>query len=787
MKTIKTGEFIGIIQDIISTSQSSGRRFCFILGAGASRNSNIPTGIELAEKWFNEIESRVSFTNFNSWLEENKIDKANLGSMYSQIYLKRFENDKQSAFDFLYEAMRDANPSIGYAILAQILANTKSNVVITTNFDSLVEQSLYYYTSKKPLVCGHENLSMYAKPYSDRPLIIKIHRDLFYNPFSEPSQINIIADSWKKPLRKVFDQYIPIVLGYAGNDGSLMSYLSKAELPDKFFWCYRRGNIPENNILDLLSSHSDSYLVEVPGFDEIMYELMQAFKLDLFEEITKKRFELDVNKLTLQYTEISQRLGHEKTVENAVEVVDYMLKNNRDPVNLYTYIMIFVSEKVNKPELIDKTLEKFPNHPLLLSLKAQELQALNKRSEAEKAFEQALQYGSDYPLVLNQYANYQYRSKKNLEFAEKYYSKSITLMPSEYTFLLDYANFLNANNRDPALCEILYKNAIKFSPDSYSAYLYYSIFLLRIIKDADRGIEYLEKAMEHEHILPEHKLVASFMFVFFQRNIDLAVKLAGSLTNEEKLQIADEESFLFLRDYSALETNLLAKLKKEPHDNLILLKTAHFYLTAKKDMAMANEFYQRLPNKIDDKVIEERANIRAILLCEIDKNYEEAVRILSLKGADISNKIWLGIIYKNYFSDFDKADACFKEYLEAKAEKWPFFDEFVIYADLADLYFYFDKIAEAEVFLDKAFSLTVFQDDILVLWFYRFVYLEKYRTEALAKVSYMLECGVRHPNWVLKFNVQKLKKNNHPDFPLIKKLSERITQYTENPVWYGNL
>lgn len=781
MKEISTEEFVNVISDITINPE---RKFCFILGAGASRNSNIQTGIELATKWFQEIKERLPYPRFRHWIEDCQIDETNPGSKYSEIYLKRFENDKQSAFDFLYEAMKDANPSLGYAILAQILANTRNNVVITTNFDSLIEQSLYYYTSKKPLVCGHEDLSNYAKPSSDRPLIIKIHRDLFYNPFSEPGQISIIADNWKNPLLRVFNQYIPIVLGYAGNDGSLMNYLNQIELPDKIFWCYRRNSYPEKKITDLLSKQSDSNLVEIAGFDEIMYQLMTVFKLDLLEGIIKKRFELDVNKLTLQYTEISNRLRVESLVADTTEMVNY-LNSKSEPVSVYLYINLFVSEDLDKLSFIQKALEKFPNAPLLLVLKAQELLKKAKHNEAEQTFNLAIEYGSEYPLVLNEYANYLALYKKDIARADKFFSKSVVMMPDEYTFLLHYANFLFNNNLDHDLCEILYKNAIKYSLDSYTPNFYYALFLLKIRKEKENGIVHLTKVLDNDHLLTLHKIQICANLVFFEKNIDIALKAYATISKEEKNESDIEELFSIMRDYQAIESNLLLKLEKDPLNPIYLIKTANYYLTIKNDLAKARELYQQIPAAIPDDAIKEVAAQKASLICAIDKNYSEAIRILTLERTGFERDyVTLGIIHKNHLMDFEKANSFYQQYINSRPVLEPFFDEFVILANLADLHFYYGKIEEATTLLDKAFSLTTLLDNILCLWFYRFMYQPSYRMDSLSAIFRLLDNGVRNPKWTFKYNIEKLETQNHPDIALIKQLGRRIVEYKDNVVWY---
>ena len=55
----------------------------------------------------------------------------------------------------LEEVMKDAEPSLGYSMLVQILAETRHRVVITTNFDNLVAALLNisgYHHPCNPLV-----------------------------------------------------------------------------------------------------------------------------------------------------------------------------------------------------------------------------------------------------------------------------------------------------------------------------------------------------------------------------------------------------------------------------------------------------------------------------------------------------------------------------------------------------------------------------------------------------------------------------------------------------------
>lgn len=182
MKKISSHTFKYTLRDIYK--QTENRKFCFVLllGSGASYKSGIPTGGELASKWFDEIKERYLVEEIKQWKEDEKINEVDLAAHYGSIYRKRFESDKASGYEFLVQAMRSAKPSFGHIVLAQILSKISGNSVLTTNFDSLIETAIYQFTDKTPLVCGHESLSGYARPSNIHPLIVKIHRDLYCPP-----------------------------------------------------------------------------------------------------------------------------------------------------------------------------------------------------------------------------------------------------------------------------------------------------------------------------------------------------------------------------------------------------------------------------------------------------------------------------------------------------------------------------------------------------------------------------------------------------------------------------
>lgn len=225
------------------------RGFCFLLGAGASKQSGIPTGVELVDRWLREIrerEFRSSAESMKEWATPSRLgipdfDYYKRATYYPQVYRRRFAHDRLTGYAYLEDLIEGQEPSFGYVVLARILADGRHNAVVTTNFDNLVSRALSIFTGTTARAIGHERLAEFASPSSKRPLIAKVHRDLLLQPWSTPEELSDLPDDWKDALSRIFRQYSPLVIGYGGNDGSLMSYLELFQESPGFrgplIWC----------------------------------------------------------------------------------------------------------------------------------------------------------------------------------------------------------------------------------------------------------------------------------------------------------------------------------------------------------------------------------------------------------------------------------------------------------------------------------------------------------------------------------------------------------------------
>ena len=274
----------GFINEVRSFSKGPyPRKFCFVLGAGASKTSGIKTGEELVEIWERELAERNPWDH-EAWKQKLGITKKNQGNFYSDYYQRRFSRDDgrqhRDGVNYLEQMMDRARPSGGYVHLALIMANTMNNVVVTTNFDHLVENSLAQYTQKIPLVVGHEKLADYATRNITHPTIVKIHRDLLLDPMNNPKELEKIHPEWENVLDSLFSQYHPVFIGYAGNDNGVMEFLCKNA--EKFrsqwnypYWLIYGDQQPEGKVKQFLED-AEGYLISHSGFDQVMLSLSDA-------------------------------------------------------------------------------------------------------------------------------------------------------------------------------------------------------------------------------------------------------------------------------------------------------------------------------------------------------------------------------------------------------------------------------------------------------------------------------------------------------------------------------
>lgn len=469
------------------------RPFCWILGSGASVQSGIPTGGTLVMQWLKELHELEDFENqpLEKWATEKNLGIKgfkfeNAASFYPWIYQRRYHDDPDSGYAFLEKAMDAAEPSYGYSVLAQIMADTQHKIAITTNFDSLIGDALAIYTDAFPLVCGHESLTGYIRANLRRPLIAKIHRDLLLNPLNEPGELEQLPEGWERALKLILNSYTPIVVGYGGNDGSLMRFLETLEpIKGGVFWCPLVGNEPTPEIHKVVERHHGR-LVPVAGFDELMLQLWE--KLELESPIKKAQ------------------AAHEKRVRDFQNQFEALNKKLKEPAENKAAEAARAPVRKAAAAAVERlTKEK--------DWWAWELKA---RAEADPEKIRAIYREGlkDFPKSANLTGNFAFflhHNSKDYDKAERFYRKALKLDPKHANNTGNFAVFVEEIRKDYDEAERLYHKALELDPKHADHIGNYAYFLERIRGNYDEAEQLYLKALELD---PKHAIHTGNFAIF---------------------------------------------------------------------------------------------------------------------------------------------------------------------------------------------------------------------------------------------------------------------------------
>ncbi len=293
----------------------SNQSFDLFVGSGASINSGIPTGNDLIWHFKREILNSKGIIDGKRFTDLKIEDNRRIIQAYfdqrgdrdiSNPYSFYFEECYPDQFvrkEFLTHLVRDKKPSIGFLCLAALVENRKFNIVWTTNFDDLIEKAINALNYRSCQIVSPENAPSVRSFNSDIPTIVKLHGDFRYDPLQNTTEeLQSLEGSLHKYFLDASRRRGLIVVGYSGNDESVLNTLEKAleqqnPFPKGLIWCIPRDVVPNNRLIKLIERanviDNRSGFLEIDSFDYFMHEVYKSCEIvnESIDSIAKERFE----------------------------------------------------------------------------------------------------------------------------------------------------------------------------------------------------------------------------------------------------------------------------------------------------------------------------------------------------------------------------------------------------------------------------------------------------------------------------------------------------------------
>lgn len=257
----------------IHTRTDDNPNYSLLVGAGCSVTSGVRSATELIKVWKEEIASVEG-------KHPDEIEKEswyNSRNSYSSLFEKKYDLPRQRRM-FVEQEVRDKIPSIGYAYLVKLVENNYFKTIFTTNFDDLLNEAFYQFSSRRPLICAHDSAINSITVTSKRPKIVKLHGDYLFDDIkSTLRETESLEDNIKNKFVEFAKDYGLIIVGYGGNDRSVIdviTYLLKGEdyFKHGIYWCLREDSEINDDLKKLLWKDR-VYYVKIDGFDELFAEL----------------------------------------------------------------------------------------------------------------------------------------------------------------------------------------------------------------------------------------------------------------------------------------------------------------------------------------------------------------------------------------------------------------------------------------------------------------------------------------------------------------------------------
>lgn len=269
----------------------------FFLGSGASLLAGIPSGQNLVWEFKKEIyctENCVSKELFKDLQSER--NRAKLQEYFDtkdgfpqrgsseeySFYFEKCYDNISARQSFIQQRVANILPTRGHLCLANLILNKKVKNVWTTNFDELIEAGIKTISPEYAFntLSSVQKNSISKIANNTLANVIKLHGDYRYDSIQNTTQElqNLENQLSKLFYHKLINRGL-VVIGYAGNDESIMKVLeeninNKDFLSKGIYWCKPKNTNLSQRAYEFMEKACQkdelSCVIDIDGFDELL-------------------------------------------------------------------------------------------------------------------------------------------------------------------------------------------------------------------------------------------------------------------------------------------------------------------------------------------------------------------------------------------------------------------------------------------------------------------------------------------------------------------------------------
>lgn len=255
-------------------------QYAFFLGSGVSRPAGVPSGWDVRQQTLRDLfrlqedAEEVDESAFAEWLAREGLADASYSSIIGAL-----RPDKPQQREYLAGFFESKDPTLAHRTLARLVKQRMVRVIITTNFDPLMERALDEQGASYSVIASDAELKD-AEPREHASCrIIKPHGDWQdLNLRNSDEEVAELPPLLEAELREIFNRYGLAVMGYGAYEKErLVTLLKERSSPYGLYWLVRGE--PEKTAKEIVQRQGGRW-IQRESADTFMAELER--KIELF-------------------------------------------------------------------------------------------------------------------------------------------------------------------------------------------------------------------------------------------------------------------------------------------------------------------------------------------------------------------------------------------------------------------------------------------------------------------------------------------------------------------------
>ncbi|WP_336747681.1 SIR2 family protein [Bacillus cereus] len=360
--------------------------YAVLLGSGISRAANIPTGWEIVEELCRRIMKleKANHNNPTQWYQEHYGQEPSYDKVIEG--LAKTPADRLGLLtEFLEPKQEDEEhikkPTKAHRAIAKLVKSGYIKVIVTTNFDRLMEQALEELNVDYQTLHDVSNINGIKPIVHANCTIIKVHGDYKDMRFKNVThELEVYPKDLSNLLLRVFDEYGIITSGWSAEWDTALRNTINSVKGRRYSWYWHAFNEklsePAEEILKIRdgikiidSNGADSFFSSLAENVESISKLKKTNQENIQVKINKLKkyitndLEIELREMITEETQNlvqfikSYRIPDEITSKDTQEHIE-TIKEKASTLTTMLTILTYYSNKETHESLICETLER---------------------------------------------------------------------------------------------------------------------------------------------------------------------------------------------------------------------------------------------------------------------------------------------------------------------------------------------------------------------------------------------------------------------------------------------